>query len=308
MITRRLLIVWLTVSPLLLAQRHPDFTGTWSSATATPFERQAQYKDQEFFTKEQAAAYEREMARRNEERPDNANSRNYNETFYEHSVHLSKTLRTSIITEPADGKLPALLPELAEKRKRRIDALNHPAKVQDMGLQDRCMSFEMAVPPMIPYRYNSNYRFVQTGDTLMINAEMGHDSRVIPIGGRAHAPDSVRLWLGDSIARWEGDTLVVDSTNFNDAGGFYGDAGGMFGWDRNMHVVERFSLLDKDTILYRFEVNDPTAFTKPWKGETTMYRTTGDVYEFACHEGNYSLPDLLSILQAEDAARSAGKK
>ena len=95
--------------------------------------------------------------------------------------------------------------------------------------------------------------------------------------------------MGDSIGRWEGATLVVDTTNFNDAGGFYGDAGGNFGWDRNLHLVERFSLLDADTLLYRFEIDDPTAFTRPWKGELTMERSDARIYEYACHEGNYSL-------------------
>jgi DUF2075 family protein len=128
----------------------------------------------------------------------------------------------------------------------------------------------------------------------MLQVEMIHDTRIIHLDGRPHLPSSIRLWLGDSVGHWESTTLVVDTTNFNDAGGFYGDAGGMFGSDRNLHVVERFSLLDADTILYRFEVDDPTAFTRPWKGELTMVRTPGPIYEYACHEGNYALPNLLS--------------
>ena len=187
----------------------------------------------------------------------------------------------------------------AALKKQKLDALNHPASVTDMGLQDRCLAFEMAAPPMIPYRYNSDYQLVQTGDALMINVEMAHDTRVIPLDGRAHAAPNVRFWLGDSVGHWEGNTLVVDTTNYNDAGGFYGDAGGMFGWDRNLHVVERISLMDAGTLLYQFEVDDPTAFTKRWTGEYTMSRTSGGVFEYACHEGNYSLPDLLKILEAE---------
>ena len=101
---------------------------------------------------------------------------------------------------------------------------------------------------------------------------MIHDTRIIRLDGRPHLPSSIRLWKGDSVGRWEGDTLVVDTTNFNDGGGFYGDAGGNFGWDRNLHLIERFSLLDKDTLLYRFEIDNPTAFTQPWKGELTMTR------------------------------------
>jgi hypothetical protein len=136
---------------------------------------------------------------------------------------------------------------------------------------------------------------------------MIHDSRTIPLDGRSHLPSNVRLWLGDSVGHWEGSTLVVDTTNFNDGRGFYGEAGGMFGWDRNLHVVERFALLDADTILYRFEVDDATAFTRPWKGELTMTRSSGNIYEYACHEGNYALPNLLNGFRAGKSEEPAQK-
>jgi hypothetical protein len=289
------------------AQKHPDFTGTWSSATSTPLERPAQFKNKTFFTPEEAATFEKQTAERAVEKPGdpNANTRNYNEVFYEHVAQLSKTRRTSIITDPPDGRLPALTPAAAALKRSHADALKHPMRVEDMGLQDRCMTFAMSVPPLLPYRYNSNYQMAQTGDWLVIEAEMPHDARAIPLDGRAHVPANVRSWLGDSVGHWEGDALVVDTTNFNDAGGFYGDAGGMYGWDRNLHVTERMSLLkkDKNTILYEFTVDDPTAFTKPWKGEYTFSRATGEIYEYACHEGNYALPSLLKILQAQPAGR-----
>jgi hypothetical protein len=153
---------------------------------------------------------------------------------------------------------------------------------------------------MLPYSYNSNYQIVQTRDAVVIHAEMIHDTRIIHMDGRPHLPASIRLWSGDSIGRWEGNTLVVDTTNFNDGGGFYGDAGGNFGWDRNLHLVERFSLFDPDTLLYQFEIDNPTAFTAPWKGELTMTRATGNIYEFACHEGNYSLTNMLKGYRAAE--------
>jgi hypothetical protein len=138
---------------------------------------------------------------------------------------------------------------------------------------------------------------------------MIHDARIIRLDGRPHLPPDIRLWLGDSVGHWAGDTLVVDTTNFNDGGGFYGDAGGNFGWDRNLHMIERFSLLDADTLLYRFEIDDPTAFTRPWKGELTMVRSPGPIYEYACHEGNYSLPSMLKAYRASErqAANPAGR-
>jgi hypothetical protein len=218
-----------------------------------------------------------------------------------------KTLRTSIITDPPDGRIPALTLAAAAEKRRRQEVLRHPVSAKNLGLQDQCLIFVTAVPPMTPYSYNSNYQFIQTKDELMIQVEMIHDTRIIALNGRPHLPPDVRLWLGDSVGHWEGKTLVVDTTNFNDAGGFYGDAGGMFGWDRNLHVVERFSFLDADTILYRFEVDDPTAFTRPWKGELTIARTPGPIYEYACHEGNYALPNLLSSFRAGEPEGTSKK-
>ena len=285
------------------AQSHPDFGGTWSSSTATPLERPAALEGKEFFTREEAAEWERHAAARNEEAPREATSKSvgtYNAAFWEFGSKVAKSLRTSIVTDPPDGRIPALTPAAEAERRRRQDLLRHPSGSRELGLQDQCIVFPTAVPPMIPYSYNSNYQIIQTGQDLMINVEMIHDTRIIPLDGRPHRSSKLRLWLGDSVGHWEGGTLVVDTVNFNDAGGFYGDAGGMYGWDRNLHVVERFSLLDANTILYRFEVDDSTAYTRPWKGELTLSRSSGRVYEYACHEGNYALPNLLNGFRAAE--------
>ncbi len=148
-------------------------------------------------------------------------------------------------------------------KRRRLEGLKKFENPEDLGLQDQCLAFLTAGPPMLPYSYNSNYQIVQTDDTVLVHAEMIHDARIIHLDGRPHAPARLRSWLGDSIGRWEGDTLVVDTTNFNDGNGFYGDAGGNFGWDRNLHLIERFRLFDADTLLYQFEIDNPTAFTQP---------------------------------------------
>jgi hypothetical protein len=255
----------------------PDLQGIWNSTTATPLERPAALKDKEFYTVEEAAELERQA---------------------EVSPKFTKNRRTSIIYDPPDGRLPALTPEAAAEKKRRQAAFNDPASVQDLGQMDRCLIFPTSVPPMTPFAYNSNYQIIQTGQTVMIAAEMPHETRIIPLGNRPHLPPTVRLWLGDSVGHWEGKTLVVDTTNYNDGGGYYGTAGGMIGWDRNNHVVERFSLLDPDTLLYQFEVTDPTAFTKPWKGELTMSRGKGPMYEYACHEGNLAVPNLMKAFRS----------
>jgi hypothetical protein len=281
----------------------PSFEGIWNSATATPLERPAELKDKAFFTPQEAAEWERQTAERNQEPPPSASSRNtgtYNTFYREFGTRIVKTRRTSIVTDPADGRIPALTPAAAEVKRRRVDAMKNAASAQDTGLQDQCLAFLTAGPPMLPYSYNSNYQIVQTRDAFVVHAEMIHDARIIHLDGRPHLPSGIRLWLGDSVGRWEGATLVVDTTNVNDGGGFYGDAGGNFGWDRNLHVVERFSLLDRGTLLYRFEIDDPTAFTQPWKGELTMTRSPGPIYEYACHEGNYSLSNLLSGYRASE--------
>jgi hypothetical protein len=268
---------------------HPDFEGAWSSATAIPLERPARLKDQAFYTREQAAELQKK-ARAADDDPLNR---------LETGSLMLPSLRTSIITDPPNGLLPSLTPAAGAARRDRVERLHKPSAVTDMGLQDRCLLFPTSVPPMIPYRYNSNYQIVQTEDAVVVQSEMIHEARIIRLDGRPHLPSNIRQWLGDSVGHWEGATLVVDTTNFNDAGGFFGDAGGMYGWDRNMHVVERFSLLDANTILYRFEVEDATAYTQPWKGELTMRRASNPPFEYACHEGNKDLPNILKLSGSE---------
>jgi hypothetical protein len=292
------LAVFLFVRPLPAqapSKAHPDFGGIWSSATSTPLERPARLKDKEFFTPVEAASWEQAVAELAGEPADPAGKTvgTYNKAFFEMGAPVVKTLRTSIVTDPADGRIPALTPAAAAEKLRRQQRLRNPSGAQDLGLQDQCLVFPTAVAPMFPYRYNSNYQIIQTQNELVVHAEMIHDTRIIPLDGRHHLPSNVRLWLGDSVGHWEGKTLVLDTTNFNDASGFYGDAGGFYGFDRNLHVVERFRFFDADTILYQFEVDDPSAFTRPWKGEMTMSRASGPIYEYACHEGNYALPAIL---------------
>jgi hypothetical protein len=308
MLFLRLSAVLLTIPTLLSGQqqasaRRPNLEGIWNSATATPLERPANLKDKPFFTEQEAEAFEREVARRNEEPPATAKrtgTGTYNTVYREFGTAVVKTKRTSIVIEPADGRIPALTPAAAETKRRRLEGLKRFENPEDLGLQDQCLTFLTAGPPMLPYSYNSNYQIVQTDKTIVIHAEMIHEARIIHLDGRPHAPSSIRSFSGDSIGRWEGDTLVVDTTNFNDGGGFYGDAGGNFGWDRNLRVIERLRLLDPETLLYQFEIDNPTAFTRPWKGELTMARTTGNIYEFACHEGNYALSNMLRGFRAAE--------
>ncbi|HYB94205.1 MAG TPA: hypothetical protein VEC39_04480 [Vicinamibacterales bacterium] len=283
----------------------PNFEGMWNSATTTPLERPTDLKDKPFFTRAEADAWDRAFAQRNaeptpEQLAKSKGTGTYNTVYREFGTRTVKTLRTSIITEPPDGRIPPLTPAADARKRDRLARLKRAENPEDLGLQDQCLAFLTAGPPMLPYSYNSNYQIVQTDTAILIHAEMIHDARIIHMDGRPHAPANLRSWLGDSIGKWEGDTLVVDTTNFNDGGGFYGDAGGNFGWDRNLHLIERFRLLDPETLLYQFEIDNPTAFTQPWKGELTMSRTTDRIYEFACHEGNYSLENMMRGYRATE--------
>lgn len=302
--TRRTTI-WIYAGLMIASARaqHPDIAGIWNSATATPLERPTRLKDKPVFTPQEAAEWERQTALRNSQSESRANVGTYETAWREFGSKVAKTLRTSIITDPPDGRIPPLTPAAAAELQRRMTLLRHPTGSTDLGLQDQCVVFTTAVPPMLPYSYNSNYQIIETSDQLIIHVEMVHDTRIIALDGRPHLPSSIRLRLGDSIGHWEGGTLVVDTTNFHDGPAFFGDAGGMFGSDRNLHVIERISLLDPKTLLYQFEVDDPTAFTRPWKGEFTMALAPGPIYEYACHEGNYALPNLLKAFRADEGKR-----
>lgn len=309
--TRFLFTAALIGFPLLVSGQQgsrdarPNFEGIWNSATATPLERPAELKNKSFFTPQEAAKWEQQFIQRNAEpapgspKPTGGTG-TYNAFFREFGTTVVKTLRTSIITEPADGRIPALTPAAADVKRRRLEGLKRFENPEDLGLQDRCLAFLTAGPPMLPYSYNSNYQIVQARDAMVIHVEMIHDARIIHMDGRPHLSPRIRLAMGDSIGRWEGNTLVIDTTNFDDGAGFYGDAGGNFGWDRNLHLIERLRLFDADTLLYQFEIDNPSAFARPWKGELTMTRSDGPIYEFACHEANYSLTNMLRGYRAAE--------
>lgn len=285
--------------------KRPDLEGIWNSATVTPLERPANLRNKPFLTPAEAAAIERDAESRNgeETKEQIAKSKGtgtYNSFFREWGTRVVKTLRTSIVIDPPDGRIPPLTPAAEAVRRRRLEAIKKAENPEDLGLQDQCVAFLTAGPPILPYSYNSNYQIVQAPDAILIHAEMIHDARVVYMDGRGHAPANLRSSLGDSIGRWEGDTLVVDTTNFIDQRGYYGDAGGNFDWDRNLHLIERLRLLDRNTLLYQFEIDNPAVYTRPWKGELTLTRTNDRIYEFACHEGNYSLTNMMRGYRATE--------
>ena len=287
----------------------PDLEGVWTNSTITPLERPADLGNKQFFTKEEAAAYEKKIAEQsNRDRRggtgDTDVSGAYNEAWWDRGSKVVPSLRTSLISDPPNGRLPALTPSAQEAARRRAETLARPANgPEDRTARERCIVGDNAGPPLMPSVYNNNFQIFQTANSVVILSEMMHDVRVIPLDGRPHVPSSVRSWTGDSRGRWDGDTLVVETTNFNGKLSFHGS-------DENMRVVERFTRTAPDLIQYEFRIEDPTAFTSPWSAEVPLSATKGPIYEYACHEGNYAMIGLLAGARAEEkrqAEKAAGK-
>ncbi len=273
----------------------PDLEGIWSFATLTPLERPAEFGDKAVITRAEADAWVREtLERTNRDRRDGGAEadlgRAYNDYWFDRGSALASVngqIRTSLITDPPDGKLPALTPDArARTAARAADVREHPADgPENRSLAERCLSFN-AGPPMVPGPYNNFVQIFQMPGYVIIANEMIHDARIIPLDGRAHLSSPVRSWLGDSRGQWEGDTLVVDTTNFNGKTSFRGA-------DQNLHLVERFKRVDANTLLYEFTVDNPTAFTRPWSAAVPMTKSDDRIFEYACHEGNHALVNIL---------------
>lgn len=288
----------------------PDLQGIWTNATITPLERPRELGNKQFFTPEEAAKYERETNQRNnadnrESNPEADVNHAYNQFWWDRGTKVVSGLRTSLIVDPPDGRIPALTPAAEQRVTAQMAyAREHPTDgPESRSLAERCLLWPTAGPPMLPSFYNNNYEIVQTRDSVAILVEMIHDVRMIPLDGRPHLPPMIRQWMGDSRGRWEGNTLVVDTTNFTDKSRFRGA-------DENLHLTERFTRVSPDTILYEFTVDDPTAFTKTWTAQIPMTKAKGPIFEYACHEGNYALADILAGARAAEkrAAADASKQ
>ncbi|HTS24853.1 MAG TPA: hypothetical protein VMH81_03215 [Bryobacteraceae bacterium] len=283
---------------------HPDLQGFWSSATLTPFERPRELAGKEFFTENEAAEFEKRALQtgdrdRRASTPEADVNQAYNEFWFDRGTKIFPTRRTSIVVDPPDGRVPGLTPEAQRAAADRAQAQQGlPKGPEDMALPVRCILWPTAGPPMVPGPYNNNYQITQTREYVAIDVEMIHDVRIIPLDGRPHVAKSIRLWMGDSRGHWEGDTLVVDTTNFTAKTHYRGS-------DENLHLKETFTRTGPDTLIYRFTLDDPTAFTKPWTGEIAMTRIKGPLYEYACHEANYSMGNMLRAARvAEKAGQS----
>jgi hypothetical protein len=286
----------------------PDLQGVWTNATVTPLQRANNLAAKEFFTEEEARAFERETAQRNNADVRGATAAQdvgtaYNAFWYDRGNQVVPTLRTSLIIDPPNGRIPALTEDgqkrqaarLAERRQRG------PADgPESRSLAERCIVWPNAGPPMVSSFYNNNYQIVQGPGYVVILVEMIHDARVIPTDGRPHAPAGIRQWLGDSIGRWEGDTLVIETTNFTPDTAYQGSS-------KDMKLIERFRRVNNDVLMYEFTIDDPATFTRPWTAQIPMTPAEGRIFEYACHEGNYAMEGMLAGARQEEE-RAAQRK
>jgi hypothetical protein len=291
--------------PPRTADGQPDLQGIWTNATLTPLERPAELAGKAFFSEVEAAEYEKRARERTHADRRGATAEadlatGYNDVWWDRGTKVVSTRRTSLIVDPPDGRIPPLTPDAQHRAAARAEARRlRPADgPEDLTLADRCIVRANAGPPMLPAGYNNNYQIVQSAGHVAILIEMIHEIRIIPLDARPHLSSAIRHLLGDSRGRWEGNTLVVETTNFTNRTNFRG-AG------EHLRVVERFTRIDAETLLYQFTVDDPQSFTRPWSGEVPMKKTEGPLFEYACHEGNYSAANTLSAARAAEVPAAA---
>ena len=276
----------------------PDLQGVWDYKTATPLERPDEFEGREFLSEEEVAAYEHRAATRPDGRPpDDPRSAPsvHAPEWLDYGKRVVGTRRTSLITVPRDGRIPPLS-DVGERRRAARRAASQDRAVADShharSLWERCIT--RGLPNgMMPAAYNNNIQLLQTPDTVVVFNEMIHDARLISLDGQPHLDDAIRQWRGDSRAQWEGDTLVVETTNFSEQADFRGSRGGL-------HLVERFTRSGPDTLTYEFTVTDPTTWTRPWTVTFPLERTQEPVYEYACHEGNHGLLNILTVARSTE--------
>ena len=285
----------------------PDLEGVFTFATITPLQRPDDVAGKEVLTEEEARVLEERTARERVDRPPRpGDTGTYNRFWVDYGTRVVDTNRTSLITD-ADGKLPPLASRTAERNTaRRSTGPQPPSGPEDMSVTDRCILGFNSGPPFLPSAYNNTVQLFQTPDYVVILNEMVHDARIVPLDGRPHLGPAVRQWMGVSRGRWEGDTLVVETTNFDSSrelrGGIniwrYTNAHGDEG---TAHLVERFTRVDANTVSYEFTLDDPGTWTQPWSATFPLVRIDGDVFEYACHEGNYSMANILSGARADES-------
>jgi hypothetical protein len=283
----------------------PDLQGVWTNSTLTPMERPADLAGKDHFASQKEAddyakrTFAQITGDRRDGGPQADVGRSYNEYWRDRGSSEIGSLRTSLVIDPPDGKIPPLT---AAAQKKQADAqayqrAHNTDSAQNRSLWERCLTRGL---PIVPGPYNNDFQIVQTPGYVAILHEMIHDARMIPLDGRPHVPSDVRQWMGDPRGHWDGDTLVVDTTNFSEQTNFRGSSEGL-------HLIERFTRVDPETISYQFTVDDPSTFARPWSAEIPMIKTTDQVFEYACNEGNYALRGILAGARADEAKAAQAK-
>jgi hypothetical protein len=282
------------------ADGHPDLQGVWFFGTLTPLERPANMAGRTHLTDAEIAALE-----------DRAGNRPQSFGLFGDQAQYVFDKRTSLVTDPPDGKVPPMTAAGEKRQTERSAARKAAENPEDLPVYERCILGFNAGPPIIPGGYNQNIQIVQTPDYLVVHTEMVHTARIVALRERPRFPTQVREWNGDPRGRWEGDTLVVTSTGFKSTGtgtlpldGNLARTG--IGWspDENLTLTERFTRVDRDTLVYEFTINDPTVWSKPWTASIPMTRSDQQMYEYACHEGNH---DFRFILAGSRNIEKSGK-
>jgi hypothetical protein len=296
----------------------PDLQGIWNNSTITPIERPKELGEKQFLTDDQAAGLEERAAQsRVDSPPPKGDPGTYNQFWFERGTKVVPTKRTSLIVDTPDGRVPPLTAEGQKRDQERFRRLGPEAlgssgngpfdSWEDISVVTRCIT--RGLPnAMIPGAYNNNLQIVQSPGFVALSSELMHETRIIPLNGRSHIDAGMHQWMGDSRGHWEGDTLVVDVTNFRDD-----DVTGFgvpyrFSETSHLHLVERFTRVNADTIDYEVTVDDPATFTRPWTASIPMVKSEGPIFEYACHEANYSMVDILKASRAQDNAPKDGSK
>ncbi len=292
----------------------PDLNGVWDFRTLTPFERPEELADQATWTEEEAAAFEADRLAFFEIRDDQEPADivgNYNQFWFDPGDSVSATNQTSLVIDPPNGRVPPLNAAAAAKQaamEQAREGVNRHVPtyggfVDDLGpggFAVRCILGFNSGPPMTPGGYNQNVQIVQTPDHVVLLNEMVHSSRVVPLDGRPHVHEGVRQWMGDSRGRWEGDTLVVETTNFLHETSFRAGV-----TTADLHLIERFTRVSDGMLMYEVTVEDPNAWDQPWTYRLPMVKNDQPIFEYACHEGNYGLYNILAGAREKEAEMDA---
>ena len=291
----------------------PDLQGIWDFRTITPMQRPTDLAGKDVLNEQEAAEFEVKNQRNQDNREatpgrlvngqqSNADvERAYNDFWWDFGKNIVSTRRTSLVIDPQDGRIPALTPEAQKRADAAREARERSAwGPEDRGVSERCIMGFNAGPPMVPSAYNNNMQLIQTRDYVVIHNEMVHNARVVPLDARPHG--KLRQWNGDSRAHWEGDTLVIETTSFSGETAFQNSS-------ETLRLTEKFRRVDADTLIYEFTANDPKTWMKPWTAQIPMRRSDEHIYEYACHEANYGMTNLLKGARyLEKEADAAGKK